>query len=206
MQATDRLARPAASRGGHPRPIVSDRRPAQERRGQDVKRPVRAHGSVDVAPRPVTSEQSPMATLLATSAGAIGALPRAIPDRCSGVPAGRRMSLPHRRPRRSRREARRRTRRAQSGTPGRSARAARRDHRPRMTAVRTRPRGNGRSRQRSIDRAVCQVVASGQRVDVGVVTDARIRRAQQDRGHQLLCQHRLDRIAQHPHRCRVRSQ
>jgi hypothetical protein len=67
MHTTNRLSRPAASRGGHPRPIVSDRRTARERRRQVVNRPMRAHTSVAVACCPVTSKRSSVATLLATS-------------------------------------------------------------------------------------------------------------------------------------------
>jgi hypothetical protein len=55
MHTTDRPPRPAASCGGHPRPMLSDRRSAQKPRRRDVFRPSGGGESVDVAPRPVAS-------------------------------------------------------------------------------------------------------------------------------------------------------
>lgn len=75
MRTTDRPPRPAASCGGHPRPMLSDRRSAQKPREQDVFRPSGGGESVDVAPRPVASARLTVATLLATSAEP-SALPR----------------------------------------------------------------------------------------------------------------------------------
>ena len=67
MHTTNRPTRPATSRRGHPRPIVSDIRAAQKPRRQDVLCPHGADRSVVVARRPATSSRPPVATLLATS-------------------------------------------------------------------------------------------------------------------------------------------
>ena len=191
MHTTNRPTRPTASRGGHPRPSLSDRHATQKPHRQHVNRPMRTDASGAVARCPAASRRSRLATLLATSTPSIGAQPRASARRRSGGRAGRRTSPPRRRPRRSLPEARRRPHPARFGTRGRSARATRRDRRQPMTAVRSRPAETGGRVQRRADRAVRQIVASGQRVDVGVVTNARVGRAKQDRRRQLLRQHRL---------------
>ena len=76
MHTTNRLSCPAASREGHPRPIVSDRPATQEPRGQHIKRLMRPGASKGVRWCPRIRQLAPMATLLATSTG-----PKDVPRR-----------------------------------------------------------------------------------------------------------------------------